>query len=73
MTPAYTRFVGRVRDRLPFRTKRPALNRTLAIVLVSLLLNAAGTCGIIFLGISFAGLVTGVQPFPPGWSLRGGR
>ena len=68
MTPAYTNFVGRVRDRLPFRATRPKLNRTLAIVFVSLVLNIIGTCSLIFLGISFAGLVTGVRPFPAGWS-----
>ena len=52
VTPAYTRFVGRIRDRLPFRTTRPALNRTLAIIVVALLLNFVGTCAIVFLGVS---------------------
>jgi hypothetical protein len=73
MTPAYQRFVGRFRGVLPFRESRPKLNRTLAIIVVSLILNVVGTFGLIFLGISFAGLVTGVQPFPPGWSLRAGK
>jgi hypothetical protein len=67
-TPLYSAFVGRIRGGLPFRESRPKLNRFLAIFLASLLLNFAGTMGLIFLGVSFAGLVTGVPPFPPGWS-----
>jgi len=66
-TPIYTRFVSKVRDSLPFRSSRPALNRTLAIFLVSVLLNIVGTCGIIGLGVWTAGVVTGVPAFPPGW------
>ena len=49
-TPLYTKVITGVRDALPFRKTRPALNRTLALVLVSLFLNAAGTCGIIAAG-----------------------
>ena len=66
-TPLYTKVITGVRDALPFRKTRPALNRTLALVLVSLFLNAAGTCGIIALGCWGAGVVTGVPAFPPGW------
>ena len=66
-TPLYTKVITGVRDALPFRKTRPALNRTLALVLVSLFLNAAGTCGIIAVGCWGAGVVTGVPAFPPGW------
>ena len=41
-TPLYSRLISRVRDSLPFRSTRPALNRTLSLVLVSLVLNVAG-------------------------------
>lgn len=67
-TPLYTRFVKGIRDRLPFRETKPRLNRTLALVFVSMLLNVVGTSAIIFFGISIAGLISGVPPFPPGWS-----
>ena len=53
-------FVNRIRDSLPFRAKRPALNRTLAVFLVSLFLNVFATFGLIFVGASLAGLLTGV-------------
>ena len=49
-TPLYTRVIAGVRDALPFRKSRPALNRTLALLLVSVLLNAVGTFGIIGIG-----------------------
>ena len=44
-TPLYSRLISRVRDSLPFRSTRPALNRTLSLVLVSLVLNVAGGPG----------------------------
>jgi len=67
-TPLYSLFVERVRRFLPLRSKFPKLNRTLAIVFVSILLNVAGTFGLIALGASFAGLLAGVPAVPPGWS-----
>lgn len=71
--PMYTMFVDRVRGFLPFQNSRPKLNRTLAIIIVSLLLNVIGTCGLIAIGVSIAGLVTGVPPVPPGWSFSAWR
>ena len=63
-TPLYSSFISKTRDNLPFRTTRPRLNRTLALISISLLLNVAGTCGVIALGVWIAGLVTGVPAFP---------
>jgi len=68
-TPYYTALVARLRKRLPLRQQRPQLNRGLAMFIVALLLNVGLTFGIVFAGVSFAGLVTGVPPFPPGWQL----
>ena len=69
LTPVYGRFVARIRSRLPFSESRPKLNRTLAVVVVSLLVNVAGTFGLIAFGAWLAGLATGVPAFPPGWKL----
>ena len=66
-TPIYSNFVLRVRDLLPFRKSRPALNRSLALFMVSGVLNVCGTSGIIFFGAWIAGVVSGVPAFPPGW------
>ena len=66
-TPVYTAFVEQIRATLPWKQTRPKLNRTLAIISVSLLFNVFGTFFLMFLGVSLAGLVTGVAPFPPGW------
>ena len=72
-TPVFTAFVQRVRGALPFAESRPALNRTLALVLITLLLNVAGTTGIITAGVWLAGINTGVPAFPPGFQLPFGR
>lgn len=66
-TPLYTKLITGVRDNIPFRESRPKLNRTLALILVSLALNVVGTSLIIFLGIWGAGFLTGVPAFPPNW------
>ena len=66
--PLYTALINRVRGFLPFQSSRPALNRGLALFMVSGVLNIAGTCGIIAFGVWLAGVVTGVPAFPPGWS-----
>jgi len=67
LTPLYGNAVSRLRSSLPFRESRPKLNRTLALVVISLLLNVIGTSGIIFFGAWLAGFVTGVPMFPPGY------
>jgi hypothetical protein len=66
-TPIYSNFVLRVRALLPFASSRPALNRSLALFLVSGVLNVCGTSGIILFGAWIAGVVSGVPAFPPGW------
>ena len=66
-TPIYSNFVLRVRDLLPFRSSRPALNRSLALFVVSGVLNVCGTSGIILFGAWIAGVISGVPAFPPGW------
>ncbi len=66
LTPVYGNAVSSIRDRLPYRDSRPKLNRTLALVLISLLLNVVGTLTLMGGGAYLAGLVTGVPAFPPG-------
>ena len=66
-TPIYSNFVLRVRELLPFRSSRPALNRSLALFVVSGVLNVCGTSGIILFGAWIAGVISGVPAFPPGW------
>ena len=72
VTPLYGRAVSRLRGLLPFGASRPKLNRTLAVVLLSLLLNVGATTLLLCLGAWLAGLVTGVPAVPPGWRWRGG-
>lgn len=69
MTPVYGNAVARFRNGLPFRETRPKLNRTLALVAISLLLNVFGTFSLVGLGAYIAGVITGVPAFPPGWQL----
>lgn len=73
LTPIYSRLIMRVRGKLPFRDSNPKLNRTLALVIISLFGNVTGTCLIFGLGIVIAGFVTGVPPFPPGWSFAAAK
>jgi len=68
LTPLYGRGVAALRASLPFRETRPKLNRTIALVLISLVFNTMGTCAVIALGAWLAGLVTGVPAFPPGYT-----
>ena len=72
VTPLYSKAIAAVRSSLPFRESRPQLNRTLALVMLSLLLNVFATGVLTFLGASIASLVTGVPMFPPGFQLRQG-
>ena len=53
--------------RLPYAKTRPRLNRTLAVLIISVLGNMGVTLGIAFLGAWISGLVNGVPVFPPGW------
>lgn len=69
MTPVYGNFVTRFRGRLPFHSTNPQLNRTMALVIISLLINIFGTFSLIGLGAYIAGLITGVPAFPPGWKI----
>lgn len=71
LTPLYTRTVARLRDRLPFRESNPQLNRTLALVSISLLFNFVGTFSLVGLGAWVAGIVTGVPAFPAGAKILG--
>lgn len=64
-TPLYARAVAKVRQVLPFRESRPPLNRTLAIILLSILLNVFATGILAALGCSLASLITGVPLLPP--------
>ena len=67
LTPVYGRVASFVQSKLPFRTSRPKLNRTLAVVLLSFVGNTCGTCFLIAGGCWLAGFVTGVPALPPGW------
>ena len=69
VTPLYTMAVSKVRARLPFGESRPKLNRTLAIITISVLLNLVGLVTLTALGAWIASLVTGVPMFPPGYVL----
>lgn len=68
-TPVYTAFVTRIRSGLPFAESNPKLNRTLALIVVSLVFNMAGTFLLIAGGAWVAGQISGVPPLPPGRSL----
>lgn len=63
----YSAVVARVRGALPFRSSRPVLNRSLALFVVSGLLNMALFFTLTWLGVWLSGRVTGVPAFPPGW------
>jgi len=69
LTPVYSKMILLVRGKLPFYTSNPKLNRSLALLLISLLGNGVGTCALIGGGVWVAGLVTGVPAFPPGFVL----
>jgi len=72
LTPVYAGVIRWVQDRLPlYRTSNPKLNRTIAVVLVSLIGNTLGTCAITAGGVQLAGFLTGVPAFPPGWRWPG--
>ena len=71
LTPTYGGFVKRVQSFLPFRTSKPTLNRSLAVLIVSLFGNTLVTFGVIFAGIGLSSLATGVPNFPPGWAFAG--
>jgi hypothetical protein len=65
-TPLYTKAITKVRSKLPFQATRPKLNRTLALILLSLLTNVIGTTLVIGFGAWLSGVITGVPAFPPG-------
>ena len=71
LTPTYGGFVKRVQSFLPFRKSNPRINRSLGILVVSLLGNTLVTCAVIYAGITLSALATGVPNFPPGWSFAG--
>ena len=66
LTPVYSSLILRVRNRLPYRDTNPKLNRTLALILISLICNTTGTLLLFGAGVLAAGAVSGVNPFPPG-------
>ena len=68
VTPLYSLIVEKIRAFLPLRKRLPKVNRIVAIFIVSIMFNVVGTFGLIALGASFAGLLTGVPPVPPGFS-----
>ena len=63
-TPLYARAVNRMRSVLPFRESRPPLNRTLAIFILSILLNVVASGALAVVLCSFASLLTGVPLLP---------
>lgn len=67
LTPGYSMIVKNLREKLPFTTSRPRLNRFLAVFIISILVNTAGTCLLCAGGACFAGFVTGVPAVPPGY------
>eukprot|EP00967_Tisochrysis_lutea_P058824 scaffold74932_cov31-Tisochrysis_lutea.AAC.1 len=73
MTPLFGRAIKRLQSTLPFAGTRPKLNRTLAIILVSIVGNIVCTCLLIIAGVWTAGIFTGVPAFPPGSQLPFGR
>lgn len=64
-TPLYSRAVLKLRTNLPFYKSRPKVNRTIAIFLVSVLLNVVASGLLAAFGCFIASLVTGVPMFPP--------
>ena len=72
ITPSFTAFVGNLQRRLPFYDTRRKLNRTLAIICISLMGNVLGTFAIIALGVWIASLASGVPAIPPGFMLGPG-
>ena len=64
-TPLYTKAITKVRSKLPFKRHGQKLNRTLALILLSLLTNVIGTTLVIGFGAWLSGVITGVPAFPP--------
>ena len=66
LTPTYGRAISWVQARMPFGC-RPKLNRTIAVVILTIFGNMGGTCLLIVCGVWLAGLFTGVPALPVGW------
>lgn len=66
LTPLFGRAIRRLQSSLPFAVTNPQLNRTLALVTMSVLGNTVCTCLLIAAGVLLAGFVTGVPVLPPG-------
>lgn len=66
-TPIFDRTIVGLQKRLPYRTSRPRLNRTLALVLFTLVGNVLMTSGVIGAGCWLGSALSGVPAFPPGW------
>ena len=64
-TPLYSRAVGKLRSSLPFYESRPKLNRTIALFLMSVLLNVFASGLLAAFGCYIASIITGVSFFPP--------
>ena len=71
MTPVYSRVVRWVQSWTPFANERPRLNRTIAVVTLSLTFNLIGTCSLIVFGVWLAGVLAGVPAVPVGYKFIG--
>ena len=67
ITPRFGRVVKAQQRRLPFVETRPRLNRFLALLIVSLLVNIVALLVITTSGIWLGSVLTGVPVFPPGF------
>lgn len=67
ITPRFDRVVKAQQARLPFAQTRPRLNRSLALLIVSLLGNMFAMLVVTTSGIWLGSLLTGVPVFPPGF------
>jgi hypothetical protein len=73
LTPTFSKCVAALQRRLPFYDTRRKVNRTLAMVVVSLFGNIGVTSLVTFCGVSIASLLTGVPAVPHGWRLFGSK
>lgn len=64
VTPLFSSVMKRLQARMPFAETRPKLNRTLTLLLFSVVGNMLCTFLLIAAGVWTAGIVSGVPPFP---------
>jgi hypothetical protein len=66
VTPLFSAVMKRLQARMPFAQTRPKLNRTLTLLLFSVVGNMLCTFLLIAAGVWAAGIASGVPPFPAG-------